>query len=160
MRSGRWRCSVQLAELTLLLISSGGGGGVNWRLEWSRVVGSDSGEGMRLHLQVHLPRWGEDGRRLGGRIGEGGRWRTYWSDGGGGRANRALGWETAWRGPLHPGATRKMLRNLGKGVTGWLRKGGRRSARPVHRFRNGYFGGCMKIAARHLVVVEFFNGIL
>jgi len=38
---------VQLAEATLRRISSGGGGGgVNWRLEWSRVVGSDSGEGM------------------------------------------------------------------------------------------------------------------
>jgi len=71
---------VQLAEATLRRIGSGGGGGgggVNWRLEWSRVVGSDSGEGMRLHLQVHLPRRGEGGRKLGGRIGEGGRWRTY-----------------------------------------------------------------------------------
>jgi len=49
------------------------GGGVNWLLEWSRVVGSGSVEGMRLHLQVHLPRRGDDGRGVGGRTGEGGR---------------------------------------------------------------------------------------
>jgi len=60
-------CSLQA---TLHRVS---GGGVNWRLEWSRVVGGGSWEGMLLHLQVRLPRRGEDGRGVGGRTGEGGR---------------------------------------------------------------------------------------
>lgn len=105
-------CSLQT---TLRRVS---GGGVNWRLEWSRVVGGGSWDGMRLHLQVHLPRRGEDGR------GEGGhvlirRWWWWWDEPG-----HWVGMTR--RGPLHPGATRKMLRNFGKGVTGWLREGGRR----------------------------------
>ncbi|KAL4143558.1 hypothetical protein QTP88_005876 [Uroleucon formosanum] len=116
-------CSLQA---TLRHVSSSG---VNWRLEWSRVVGGGSWEGMRLHLQWW--RWGEPGHWVG----------------------------MARRGPLHPGATRKMLRNFGERGDRVASGRGPTLASPMHRLRDGYFGDGTGTAScrSSRVVVGFFN---
>lgn len=109
--------------------------------------------------EVHLPRRGDDDRGVGGRTEEGGRAgeRIDPTVAVVGRTGPWVG--IARRAPLHPGTTRKMLRNFGERGDRVATRRGLRSARPVHRLLDRYFGGGTGTAPSrgHWVVVGFFN---